>query len=80
MPETTVVAWPLPTGVAAAAPKRIKRPCDWGLDCAVHDLEVQLGTIEAYNRLVEAAEQMRAEIEAGRVKAQNPLYAVSVKG
>jgi len=61
-------------------PKRIVRPCDYGLLAAVNSLETQLGTIEAYNRLVEAAASMKARIDAGKTKAQNPIYAVSVRG
>lgn len=79
-PATTVVAWPNVSGTPSALPTRIKRPCDFGLDGAISALEVQLGTIEAYNRLVEAAVLLRARIDAGKAKTQNPLYAVAVKG
>ena len=75
-----VFPWPLPTGVPVEPPTPIMRPCDWGLVGAIRDLEVQLGTIEAYNRLVAAAIALRARIDAGDVKAQNPLYAVNIKG
>jgi hypothetical protein len=76
-----VVAWPKPTGcVSTVQLHRIKRPCDSGLYLAVSSLETQLGTIEAYNRLVEAALSLKARIDAGDIKAQNPIYAVSIRG
>lgn len=75
-----VKAWPKPTGTPRDLPRRIVRPCDFGLLATVRDLETQLGTIEAYNRLVEAATAMRAKIDAGNAKPQNPLFAVHVKG
>lgn len=75
-----VKAWPKPTGVPSDLPKRIVRPCDYGLYSAVIALETQLGTIEAYNRIVEAATAMRAKIDAGNAKPQNPIFAVNVKG
>ena len=80
--EMTIVdnvhAWPKPAGRAdAPVPKPIVRPCDWGLIGAVRDLETQLGSIEAYNRLATAAAALKAKIDAGQAKAQNPMYAVS---
>lgn len=73
-----VKAWPKPAGRPdVPAPKRIVRPCDWGLRGAIDALEVQLGTIEAYNRLAEAAHQLKAQIDAGNAKAQNPMFAAS---
>ena len=75
-----VKAWPKPTGTPLELPKRIVRPCDYGLYSAVIALESQLGTIEAYNRIVEAANAMRAQIDAGKAKPQNPLFAVHIKG
>lgn len=56
------------------------RPCDYGLLAVMRELETQLGTVEAYNRLVEAAHTMRVAIDGGRVVAQNPMYAVSIRG
>lgn len=76
----TVHAWPNPTVRPAELPKRIMRPCDYGLQLAVSNLEAQLGTIEAYNRLVEAARLLRDRIESGGALAQNPLFAKSIKG
>lgn len=77
---SNVKAWPNPTGRPVKLPKRIIRPCDWGLMTAVNGLETQVGTIEAYNRLVAAAEQLRVKIDAGKAEAQNPLFAVSIRG
>lgn len=77
---SNVTAWPKATGRPLPAPKRMMRPCDYGLWSAVNGLEAQLGTIEAYNRLVEAAARMRQRIDAGDVKPQNPMFAVSVRG
>jgi hypothetical protein len=62
------------------APRRLVRPCDYGLLLAVQNLETQLGTIEAYNRLVQAANVLRNKVERGDAKAQNPIYAKSVRG
>ena len=78
--EREVVAWPLATGQAKPLPKPIMRPCDWGLISTTTALETQLGTIEAYNRLVAAAAKLKGKIERGEAKPQNPIYAVSVKG
>lgn len=75
-----VKAWPKPTGTPHEAPKRIVRPCDYGLRGAIFSLEQQLGTIEAYNRLVEAAAALRVRIDAGEAQAQNPIFAVNVRG
>lgn len=67
-------------GPAKAKPRRIKRPCDWGLELTVIQLETQLGTVEAYNRIVDAAKYLQEKINAGHAKSQNPLFAVSVNG
>jgi hypothetical protein len=75
-----VKAWPKPTGTPLDHPRRIVRPCDYGLAGAVRSLEAQLGTIEAYNRLVEAAASLRAQIDAGNAKPQKPLFAVHITG
>lgn len=77
---SNVKAWPKAAGVPMLAPNRIVRPCDYGLQGALFGLEQQLGTIEAYNRIVEVATMMRARIDAGDVKAQNPLFARSIRG
>jgi hypothetical protein len=72
----TVHAWPLPAGRPVDPPRSVVRPCDAGLALAVAHLETQLGTIEAYNRLVQAARALRHKIP----EPQNPLYAVNVQG
>lgn len=75
-----VIAWPKATGVPAELPERVMRPCDYGMLGALYNLEVQLGTIEAYNRVVEAANHLKARIDAGDIKPQNPIFAVHIKG
>jgi hypothetical protein len=45
---------------------------------AYRHLETQLGTIEAYNRLAAFAANVKAQIDRGEVKPQNPLYATSL--
>lgn len=57
------------------APKRIMRPCEWGLLATVRDLETQMGTVEAYNRLCDAAQKLKAKIDAGHAEQQNRLFA-----
>ncbi|MRT30775.1 hypothetical protein [Herbaspirillum sp. CAH-3] len=76
-----VKPWPNVAGrMEIEQPKRIMRPCDYGLLGAINSLETQLGTIEAYNRLAEAAQQLRDKIEAGNAKPQNPMFAKSIRG
>lgn len=77
---SNVKPWPKPTGKMAQKPRRIVRPCDSSLLLAVYALEGQLGTIEAYNRLVAAANVLRAKVERGEAQAQNPIFATSVRG
>ena len=75
-----VKAWPKPAGRAdAPLPKPIVRPCDHGLRLAVMNLETQLGSIEAYNRMAAAAADLKAKIDAGNAVAQNPFFAVSTR-
>ncbi|WP_454826085.1 hypothetical protein [Paraburkholderia xenovorans] len=57
------------------APRRIVRPCEWGLRAAITDMETQMGTVEAYNRLCDAAQQLKAKIDRGDAQAQNRLFA-----
>lgn len=78
---SNVKAWPNTAGRPEVdRPRSIVRPCDYGLALAIMNLEAQLGTIEAYNRLARAAQALLDQIEAGNAKPQNPLFAVSVKG
>jgi hypothetical protein len=80
MTTDNIKAWPKPTGVPLEPPARIHRPCDAGLHLTVMELESQLGTIEAYNRLVEAAHRLMFKIKMGEAKAQNPIFAKSPTG
>lgn len=80
MTDKNIIAWPNVCGTPVEPPRPIMRPCDYGLLSAISALETQLGTIEAYNRVVAAAERMRAQIEAGNAKPQNPIYAVHPRG
>ncbi|WP_180541404.1 hypothetical protein [Nevskia soli] len=66
---------PVQATTSRPAPKRIVRPCEWGLRGSVRDLETQLGTVEAYNRLCDAAAVLKAKIDAGNAEAQNRLFA-----
>lgn len=54
-----------PVQFLAVAPAPILRPGDYGLMSAIQNLEIQIGSIEAYNRLVHAATSLRAKIEKG---------------
>jgi hypothetical protein len=80
MSDKKVLPWPKAGGIAAPLPQPIRRPCDAGLWLAVRHLETQLGTVEAYNRLVRAAEELHAKIANGKAEAQNPLYAKNPRG
>ena len=67
-------------GVASRpAPKRIMRPCDWGLINAVYSMETQVGSVEAYNKLCDAAAQLKAKIDAGNGKAAHSMWATDPK-
>jgi hypothetical protein len=57
------------------APRRIVRPCEWGLLGVIRDMETQMGTVEAYNRLCDAAQQLKAKIDRGDAQAQHKLFA-----
>lgn len=50
-------------------------PAEWGLKNSVRDLEIQLGTVEAYNRLVAAAQELRTKIAADKHELPSPQYA-----
>ena len=56
-----------PSKVRQIQPQAISRPCDFGLKLTVIDLETQLGTIEAYNRLVLATLRLKRKIDVGQV-------------
>ena len=79
--SNNVHAWPKPAGRAdSPLPAPITRPCDWGLRRVIGDMEQQIGTIEAYNRLAIAAAALKAKIDAGQAEAQNPIFAKSITG
>lgn len=54
-------------------PKHLMRPCDYGLVLAISELEAQLGSVEAYNRLCDAAFCLKAKIDAGHACLQSPV-------
>ncbi len=60
-------------------PKRIMRPCEYGLWSAVLDMETQMGTVEAYNRLCDWAASLKAKIDRGDAKKQHPMWATDPK-
>lgn len=74
-----VRALPVQAQPTAELPKRIMRPCDWGLIGAVRDMETQVGTVEAYNRLCEAAIRLRAKIDAGKAEAPAAMWLTDPK-
>ena len=49
-------------------PAKIKRPCDYGLELAISSMETQVGTVEAYNKLCDAAEKLKEKIDGGKSK------------
>lgn len=61
-------------------PKRIARPCEWGLKGTISDLETQLGSIEAYNMLADYAAKLKHKIDSGNAKPQNMIYWTSIDG
>lgn len=60
-------------------PKRIVRPCEYGLIGTVRDLETQLGSVEAYNRLCDAAASLKAKIDRGDAMQQHAMWATDPK-
>lgn len=68
------------TGVASRpAPARIMRPCEYGLLGAVRDMETQMGSVEAYNRLCDAAARLKRKIDSGDAVAQHSMWATDPK-
>ena len=49
-------------------PAKINRPCDYGLELAISSMETQVGTVEAYNKLCDAAEKLKEKIDGGKSK------------
>lgn len=72
--DDTVVPWTKSGGALRELPPRLYKPAECGLLTAVMALETQLGTIGAYNALVEAAEKLRAKIERDEAEGANPIY------
>ena len=73
-----VKVWPKPSGnVNRRAPRRIDLAADYGLLGAVQSMEGQWGTIEAYNRLVEHCERLRAKIDTGKAEPPKPYVNAS---
>lgn len=66
---------PSPTGSNRPAPKRITRPCEYGMWNAVQSMETQMGTVETYNRLCDWAQALKAKIDRGDAEAQHPMWA-----
>lgn len=61
------------------APRRIVRPCEYGLFNTVRDLETQMGSVEAYNRLCDAAASLKAKIDRGDAVQQHAMWATDPK-
>lgn len=76
---SSVEQLPVKASTERPAPKRIMRPCEYGLWGAVKDCETQMGTVEAYNRLCDWAESLKAKIDRGDAKAQHPMWATDPK-
>lgn len=71
-----IVPWPLPVSEDLRPVPAFKmRPCDYGLRGAITALETELGSYEAYNRLVSAALLLKEKVESGKGETQNPCYA-----
>jgi len=54
-----VVGRPVAKAAKREPPRRVKRTSDWGVESVVAQLEVQPGTVKAYDCLVEGAERIR---------------------
>lgn len=72
---STVRQFPTEGAARRPPPDPILRPCDHGLRHAVANLEVQLGTVEAYNRLCTAAAELKRRVDAGEAKPQHVRFA-----
>ncbi len=53
-------------------PGPVWQPAQYGLINTVKDVEFQLGTVGAYNALVEHANRLYAKIKSGEAKDQSP--------
>ena len=63
---------------ARPAPKKIVRPCEWGLRLTIKKLEEQLGSIEAYNMLVDYSSDLRVKIDSGKAQPQNKYFSTKI--
>lgn len=73
-----VRTWPKASGnVNRRTPRRIDLAADYGLLLAVQSMEGQWGTIEAYNRIVEHCERLRAKIDGGHSAPPRPYVNAS---
>lgn len=55
-------------------PERVIRPCEYGLMGSICDMEAQLGSIEAYNMIVDYASKLKAKIDSGHAQAQSHIF------
>lgn len=76
---TDIRQLPVASETNRPAPKRIVRPCEWELIGAIQALETQMGSVEAYNRLCDAALKLKAKIDSGKGRAQHPMWATDPK-
>lgn len=67
---------PVQAAPTAALPVRIMWPCDYGLLGAVRDMETQIGTVEAYNRLCEAAARLKRQVDDGKAKIPHERWLI----
>lgn len=74
-----VRALPVNSKPTAALPKRISRPCDYGLLSAVNACETQVGTVEAYNKLCDHAANLKRKIDGGNAEAPHERWLTDPK-
>ncbi|NHZ99094.1 hypothetical protein [Massilia sp. CCM 8734] len=71
--KSNVRFFPVQMTTDRVPPQHLMQPCDFGLLNAIYSLEAQLGSVEAYNRLCDAAHGLKAKIDAGHACTQNPV-------
>lgn len=71
---SNITALPVESKPTAELPKKIARPCDYGLMGAVRDCETQVGTVEAYNKLCAHAAALKAKIDGGKAEAPHERW------
>jgi hypothetical protein len=67
---------PVTPAPSRPTPRRIVRPCEHGLALAIDAMETQMGSVEAYNLLCDAAASLRRKIDAGEGHAQHAMWAI----